>query len=137
MPGKEVNVTLTQAQSAKLTRALDALEREVRDKIRASMPQLADQKYIDLVGVVYDSADEAMATMQEEVDHTLLEHYLQKLKEIEAARARILSGEANICTDCGDEIGFKRLHAYPFATRCIHCQTVYEKTHGTETMPRL
>jgi phage/conjugal plasmid C-4 type zinc finger TraR family protein len=137
VPGKEVNVTLTQAQSAKLTRALDALEREVRDKIRASMPQLADQKYIDLVGVVYDSADEAMATMQEEVDHTLLEHYLQKLKEMEAARARISSGEANICTDCGDEIGFKRLHAYPFATRCIHCQTVYEKTHGTETMPRL
>jgi phage/conjugal plasmid C-4 type zinc finger TraR family protein len=130
VPGKEVNVTLTQAQSAKLTRALDALEREVRDKIRASMPQLAD-------GVVYDSADEAMATMQEEVDHTLLEHYLQKLKEMEAARARISSGEANICTDCGDEIGFKRLHAYPFATRCIHCQTVYEKTHGAETMPRL
>jgi phage/conjugal plasmid C-4 type zinc finger TraR family protein len=137
VPGKEVNVTLTQAQSAKLTRALDALEREVRDKIRASMPQLADQKYIDLVGVVYDSADEAMATMQEEVDHTLLEHYLQKLKEMEAARARISSGEANICTDCGDEIGFKRLHAYPFATRCIHCQTVYEKTHGTEAAPRL
>jgi phage/conjugal plasmid C-4 type zinc finger TraR family protein len=132
-----VKVTLTQAQSAKLARALDELEKVVREKIRASMPQLADQKYIDLVGVVYDSADEAMATMQEEVDHTVLEHYLQKLKEIEAARARLQNGEANVCADCGEEIGFRRLHAYPFATRCIHCQTLYEKIHGSEAAPRL
>jgi DnaK suppressor protein len=132
-----VNVTLTQAQSTKLARSLDALEKEVREKIRASMPQLADQKYIDLIGVVYDTADEAMATMQEEVDHTLLEHYLQKLKEIEAARTRLGNGDANACVDCGDEIGFKRLLAYPFATRCIHCQTRHEKTHGSEATPRL
>ena len=129
-------MTLTAAQSAKLTRVLDELEREVREKIRASMPQLADQKYIDLVGVVYDTADEATATMQEEVDHTLLEHYLQKLKQIQAARGRLESGEANACEDCGEEIGYKRLHAYPFATRCIHCQTVREKTHGNEAAPR-
>jgi RNA polymerase-binding transcription factor DksA len=132
-----VNVTLTQAQSTKLARSLDAFEAEVREKIRATMPQLADQKYIDLVGVVYDTADEATATMQEEVDHTLLEHYLQKLKEIEAARVRLERGEADVCVECSDEIGFKRLHAYPFATRCIHCQTLHEKIHGTEAAPRL
>lgn len=129
-------MTFTAAQSAKLGRVLDALEREVREKIRALMPQLADQKYIDLVGVVLDAGDEAVATMQEEVDHTLLEHYLQKLKEIETARARIESGEANACVDCGDEIGFKRLHAYPFATRCIHCQTLRERTPGGDLAPR-
>lgn len=130
-------MTLTQAQGTKLARTLDALEREAREKIRSSMPQLADQKYIDLVGVVYDTADEATASMQEEVDHTLLEHYLQKLKEIESARSRIESGEANACIECGEEIGFKRLHAYPFATRCIHCQTLHEKIHGNEARPRL
>jgi DnaK suppressor protein len=129
-------VTLTQAQRTTLTRALDRLETEVRGKIRESMPQLADQKYIDLVGVVYDTGDEALATMQEEVDHTLLEHYLQELKEIEAARARLESGEANVCVDCGEEIGARRLNAYPFATRCIHCQTVREKLHGNEAAPR-
>lgn len=129
-------MTLTQAQRTTLAKALDKLETEVRGKIRESMPQLADQKYIDLVGVVYDTADEAMATMQEEVDHTLLEHYLQELKEIEAARARLESGEANACVDCGEEIGFRRLDAYPFATRCIHCQTVREKLHGNEAAPR-
>ena len=129
-------MTLTQAQRTALTRALDRLEAEVREKIRQSMPQLADQKYIDLVGVVYDTGDEASATMQEEVDHTLLEHYLQELKEIEAARARLDSGEANTCVDCGEEIGFRRLEAYPFATRCIHCQTVREKLHGNEAAPR-
>lgn len=129
-------MTLTQAQSTALTGALDRLESEVREKIRQSMPQLADQKYIDLVGVVYDTGDEASATMQEEVDHTLLEHYLQELKEIESARARLEGGEANVCVDCGDEIGFRRLDAYPFATRCIHCQTVRERTHGNDAAPR-
>jgi phage/conjugal plasmid C-4 type zinc finger TraR family protein len=134
---KEANVTLTQAQNTTLTEALEGLESEVREKIRASMPQLADQKYIDLVGVVYDTGDEATATMQEEVDHTLLEHYLQELKEIEAARARLEGGEANVCADCGEEIGFKRLHAYPFATRCIHCQTLRERLHGNDAATRL
>lgn len=129
-------MTLTEAQSSKLGKALDGLEREVRDKIRSSMPQLADQKYLDLVGVVFDTGDEATATMQEEVDHTLLEHYLQQLKEIEAARARLEQGEANVCMDCGEEIGFNRLQAYPFATRCIHCQTVREKMHGNDSALR-
>jgi DnaK suppressor protein len=129
-------VTLTEAQRSKLGKALDGLERETRDKIRASMPQLADQKYLDLVGMVYDTGDEAMATMQEEVDHTLLEHYLQELKEIEAARARLEQGEANVCMDCGEEIGFNRLQAYPFATRCIHCQTVREKMQGKDAALR-
>lgn len=129
-------MTLTQTQSSRLARALDALEKEVREKIRTSMPQLADQKYIDLVGVVYDTADEASATMQEEVDHTLLEHYLGQLKEIEAARARLAGGEINSCVDCGEEIGFKRLHAYPFAMRCIHCQTLHEQLHGNEAAAR-
>ena len=129
-------MTLTAAQSAKLGQALDKLEREVREHIRASMPQLADQKYLELVGMVYDSGDEASATMQEEVDHTLLEHYLQNLRSIQAARSRLESGEANECVYCGDEIGFKRLGAHPFATRCIHCQTLREKTYGGETAPR-
>ena len=129
-------MTLTEAQRSKLGKALDGLERETRDKIRTSMPQLADQKYLDLVGMVYDTGDEAMATMQEEVDHTLLEHYLQELKEIEAARARLEQGEANVCMDCGEHIGFNRLQAYPFATRCIHCQTVREKMQGKDAALR-
>lgn len=130
------DVTLTQPQRTKLAGTLDALEKEVREKIRATMPQLADQKYLDLVGVVYDTADEASATMQEEVDHTLLEHYLEQLKEIEAARTRLESGEINSCVECGEEIGFKRLLAYPFAKRCIHCQTLHERVRGNEAMQR-
>jgi len=128
-------VTLTATQKARLTRALDELERAVREQIRASMPQFADQKYLELVGMVYDSGDEASATMQEEVDHALLEHYLDNLKNIEAARARLERGEANECLDCGDEIGFKRLSAQP-ATRCIHCQTLRERPHGGDAHPR-
>lgn len=31
------------------------------------------------------------------------------------------------CDDCGDDIPLARRNAYPGVTRCIHCQTDFEK----------
>ena len=39
-------------------------------------------------------------------------------------------GSYGICSNCGQDIGFERLRANPGAERCIHCQTLFEKTHG-------
>jgi len=54
----------------------------------------------------------------------------RELRQIERARKRFAEGEINECVDCGDNIGYQRLRAHPVATRCIHCQTQYEKTFG-------
>jgi RNA polymerase-binding transcription factor DksA len=52
-----------------------------------------------------------------------------ELRDIEAARRRLADGSYGICTDCGVDIGFERLHAEPEAARCIECQRRHEKTY--------
>lgn len=52
-----------------------------------------------------------------------------ELRDIEAARRRLDDGSYGLCTDCGVEIGFERLHAEPEAARCLDCQRRHEKTY--------
>ena len=52
-----------------------------------------------------------------------------ELRDVEAARRRLDDGSYGICTDCGADIGFERLHAEPEAARCIECQRRHEKTY--------
>jgi DnaK suppressor protein len=127
-------VSLTAPQSALLERSLDTLEKGVREKIHETLPQIADEKYTELVGVVYDFGDEAAAATQQDFNHALLERYLRELQQIEAVRRRLAEGEVDRCVDCGEAIDYNRLLAYPFATRCIDCQARYEKLHAVETL---
>jgi DnaK suppressor protein len=48
------------------------------------------------------------------------------IRKIEEAIARIDVGEYGYCTECGVEIGLKRLQARPTATLCIDCKTIEE-----------
>ena len=54
---------------------------------------------------------------------------VEELRAIDAARRRLEDGSYGICTDCGGEVGFQRLHAEPEAARCIDCQRRHEKTY--------
>jgi len=130
-------VALTSAQSSELETRLDTLGKEVRHQIREAVPQMAGQSFTDLAGTVYDTGDESVASMLEEFSHTLLDRYMRELRQIETARRRLADGEINECIECGDDIGYKRLHVHPVATRCIHCQTRHERTFAGDAAPRL
>jgi hypothetical protein len=54
-------MTLTPSQKSELARTLAALDKQVRDDMRAALLQSGDQKYIDLAGMVHDLGDEAVA----------------------------------------------------------------------------
>jgi DnaK suppressor protein len=136
-PNSEVPAALTSAQNEELARRLDSLNEDVRQKIRGTSPQLAEQKHIDLSGMVYDPGDESVARLLEGLDHALLERSLRELGEIEAARTRLANGDINRCLECGGEIGYERLRACPVATRCIRCQTQHEKLYRSESTPKL
>ena len=123
-------MALTSAQSSEIENRLEMLGKEVRNQIREAIPQMAGQSFTDLAGTVYDAGDESVATMIEEFSHTLLERYIRELRQIERARKRLSDGEISERVDCGEDIGYKRLHVHPVATRCIHCQTQHEKTFG-------
>ena len=128
---------LSRAQSMQLERRLAELSKEVQENIRRTMPKAADEKSLDRAGTALDTGDEAVNSVQEEFDHALHQRYLTELRQIEAAQARIQSGEIDQCADCSGEIGAERLLAYPLAMRCIYCQERYEKTHPGTVTPKL
>ncbi len=130
-------MTLTPSQKAELARTLAALDKQVRDDMRAALLQSGDQKYIDLAGMVHDLGDEAVANELIDLDDALIERHLQELREIEAAKRRVAGGSTNRCIDCNDDIGYERLLAYPVAVRCIVCQGQHEKTRTHEATPRM
>ena len=57
--------------------------------------------------------------------------------EVLGALARVEDGTYGTCTDCGGDIGFERLLAYPTAKRCVSCQRQHEKTYVHEGNPTL
>jgi len=88
---------------------------------------------------VRDAGDESVAALLRDVDVSGRERALQELKDIDAALARIASGDFAVCVDCGGPIPRKRLDAYPTAKRCRDCQQRHEKRRaaGADTSPSL
>jgi DnaK suppressor protein len=130
-------MTLTAAQGRELARRLDALAKEARDDIRAALQQSGDAKYAELAGTVHDLGDEAVANELIELDDARIERRVHELREIEPARRRLADASIDRCAECGGDIGYARLRAYPVAVRCIACQGQHEKTYAHEGTPRL
>lgn len=127
----------TKAQNASIADKLALRDRELRDDLRAEFLEAGNSRYADLVGLVHDEGDESVADMLSELKNTLVERHILELREIESARKRLEDGSVNRCRECGDEIGYERLVAYPMAVRCIDCQRQFDKTHQHERTPRL
>lgn len=51
----------------------------------------------------------------------------QRIHSIDEALRAINKGTYGVCQVCGELIGKERLHALPFAIRCITCKQDYEK----------
>lgn len=129
---------LSQTQLDQLARKLredyQALVREVRDELENS----GDQHRIDLLNrEPGDAGDESMANALADFNLTILDRHIDGMRDIESALQRIKNGEYGVCIDCGDEVGFTRLQAYPTAKRCIVCQEQREKQYAQEGHPKM
>lgn len=120
-------MSLTHTQSEALKRLIDARSVELREKIRETLPRPADETTLERTGLAQDEVDEATTSAEEYFNHTLHEHYLEEMRQIEAARERVHNGLIDSCVDCNDDIGYPRLRAQPFAVRCLDCQKRYEQ----------
>jgi DnaK suppressor protein len=65
------------------------------------------------------------------IEHVEMLRDQEELTDIAAVRERIAAGTYGECVDCGQEIRFERLNAQPTAIRCVGCQEIYEKKHGS------
>ncbi|RZI40685.1 TraR/DksA family transcriptional regulator [Herbaspirillum sp. HC18] len=70
------------------------------------------------------------ADLLNDTDIAMLGHELVRLREIDAALARIKDGTYGMCIDCGEHIPAARLDALPAARSCVRCQEAYEKQRG-------
>lgn len=129
---------LTHTQLEQLGRNLkadyQARLREVRDELQNS----GNQHRIDLLnGEPGDAGDESMANALADFNLAILDRHIDEIRDIEAALQRIRRDEYGVCIDCGADVTFPRLMAYPTAKRCIVCQEQREKQYAQEGHPKM
>jgi RNA polymerase-binding protein DksA len=129
---------LNKSQLEQLTRKLkedyQTLLREVRNELENS----GDQHRIDLLNSEPgDAGDESLANALADYNLTILDRHIDGMRDIEAALQRIKNDEYGVCIDCGEDVTFPRLMAYPTAKRCIVCQEQREKHYAQEGRPKM
>jgi len=118
----------------KLKQDYQKLVQAVRDELENS----GNQHRIDLLNSEPgDSGDESLANALADFNLAILDRHIDEMRDIEAALQRVRNGEYGTCIDCGDQITFPRLMAYPTAKRCIVCQEQREKHYAQEGHPKM
>jgi RNA polymerase-binding protein DksA len=85
-------------------------------KDEAGLPRHADE-----------TDDDAAAETQRQADVAHLARTATALDEIDAALARVDTGDYGLCIECDEPIDLRRLQAYPAALRCARCQQQAEQ----------
>ena len=81
-------------------------------------------------GSPYDQhmAETAAATLNREIDLTLQDNARAALAQIDRALHKLEDGTYGLCDKCGKSIGEERLSIAPFATLCVECKRLEERT---------
>lgn len=129
--------------TADITRFRDRLrtrDLDLRRAIHRALMNNEDKTYAEVAGRVLDAGEESVADFMADTKIIEIEKDVAEQADVVAALARLTDGTYGECVDCGEDIGVKRLDAYPTAKRCIRCQTHHENTHrggGRDTTPSL
>ena len=128
---------LTEDQLAQLKTSLQQRYLDLREEIRGELERSGEQRYIDLAGSVRDAGDGSVADLLLDINTAMVDRQVHEMREVEASLKRLAELNFGDCIDCGGEIGFDRLLAYPIAQRCVQCQEVHERTYAHEGTPTL
>ena len=111
-----------------------ANQRQLQALRSALLAHIVQQR--DSVRSRADGAAEHLASRQDsraqqaaerDLELALSAHELAELAALDAALARIADGSYGLCADCASHIPPPRLHASPETSRCIDCQTAFER----------
>lgn len=119
----------TDAQLAQLKTAMQKRYMELQEEIRRELAHTNGGRSIDL--------GENLSDIPDDIDTALVDRQINEMRELEISLKYLMELELGDCIDCGNEIGFERLLAYPSAQRCIECQQRYEKAYPHESTPTL
>ncbi|PKM46690.1 MAG: conjugal transfer protein TraR [Gammaproteobacteria bacterium HGW-Gammaproteobacteria-1] len=129
--------TLNDAQLNSLRQLLSSERTRLRGEIREHLLTTDREQYSELAGQVHDAGEESVADLLTDVNVAVMGRLIIELREAEAALERISTGGYGRCEDCGIDIPYARLQAYPAARRCIEHQALHEKTYADEGKPSL
>jgi RNA polymerase-binding protein DksA len=131
-------MALSKTQCAKLERELDKQYKSLLEQVRDALEKSENQQYVELIDrAPADSGDQATGDALADLNLAIIDRHVREIRDIEASRARIAGGGFGVCTDCGGDIGYERLLAYPTAKRCLTCQRQHERTYAHEGNPTL
>jgi RNA polymerase-binding transcription factor DksA len=133
----EIAMALTSQQTEELRGMIENRRAALLAELREDAARARDEPYAAHAGAAPDSGDESVATLIADLEQADLTRDLDELRALEAAYGRFAEGAYGICIDCGSDIGFERLKAFPGALRCIECQQRHEKTYGGNPRPSL
>lgn len=135
---EEQIVALTKTQLSTLVRKLDKQYKSLLEEVRDALEKSENQQYVELIDrAPADSGDQATGDALADLNLAIIDRHVREIRDIEAARVCIADGRVGTCIDCGRDIGYERLLAYPTAKRCITCQQQHEKTYAHEGNPTL
>ncbi|MDQ0572514.1 DnaK suppressor protein [Variovorax paradoxus] len=113
-------------------RKLDERAAELESELRTAKADEAEAPTRTPHVQVPDTVDVAEERLREAVRHAEMDRDVAELRDIDAARERLRTGEFGLCVDCGVRIPNERLDAMPASARCVECQQRYEQTHPIE-----
>lgn len=129
---------LNASQMDQLVTKLKADYQALLSEVRDGLQNTGEQHRIDLLNnEPGDSGDESMANALADFNVTIVDRQVHGLRDIESAFQRIKNGEYGVCIDCGDDVPFNRLQAYPTAKRCIVCQEKREREYDQGGHPKM
>jgi DnaK suppressor protein len=96
--------------------------KELMDESRETLDHLHEENWHQA-----DIADRASLETEAGVELRTRNRYLKLISKIDAAIARIETGDYGYCEETGEPIGLKRLEARPVATLSIEAQERHEK----------
>ena len=128
---------LTEHQTEQLRGLIDQRRGALLGDLREDAERAREQPYAEHAGPAPDTGDESVATLIADLEQADMTRDLDEFRALEAARDRIQHGGYGECIDCGNDIGYERLKAFPSALRCVRCQDRHEKTYGGNPKPSL
>jgi RNA polymerase-binding transcription factor DksA len=128
---------LSEAQRIEIESLIRQRRSQLAAEINRGVERARDDNYDRVAGEAPDSGDESVASLLADTENAETTRDLRELQELDEALRRIADGSYDTCDECGDDIPFERLRAYPAARRCVPCQSMYEKTHNHPSEPTL
>ena len=124
-----MNERLKDSQVRQLKQLLDDRFENLWKEIGSELSEADKERFLQVAGEAQDLEDRSLGDLITDLNISIVDKHVQETRDINDALIRIHKGTIGICADCGGDIAFERLLAYPTASRCLRCQQAYEKSH--------